>query len=143
MYCFSDVVYWRRYTNLALVWILKQNNDKDRTFWETQKIQKNLPHGLDKSADLLGKRQNHEDDFYKLCVLLEKSKLYQTLPSPKQTNMSWKRCKWPFFFWWRFKKSLLKIQGDDMKSDLQPRESSLPEQAKVGFWIKIFLFQPI
>ena len=44
---------------------------KVRTFWETHKIKKkNLPHGFDKSADLLGKRQNHED-FFKLCVLLK------------------------------------------------------------------------
>ena len=48
------------------------------------------------------------------------------------------------FFWLRFKKSLLKIQGIiHIKSDLQPRKSSLPEQAKVGFWTKIFHFQSI
>ena len=45
-----------------------------RTFWETYKIWKNLPHGFDKSADLLSKRKNHEEDFFKLCVLLKKSK---------------------------------------------------------------------
>ena len=28
-----------------------------------------------KSADLLSKRQNHEEDFLKLCVLLKKSEL--------------------------------------------------------------------
>ena len=49
---------------------------KVRTFWETHKIWKNLPHGFDKSADLLSKRQNHEEDFFKLCVLLKKSELY-------------------------------------------------------------------
>ena len=38
------------------------------------KFQKNL-HGFDKSADLLSKRQNHEEDFFKLCVLLKKSEL--------------------------------------------------------------------
>ena len=38
--------------------------------WETHKFWKNAPHGFDKSADLLGKRQNHEEDFFKLCVLL-------------------------------------------------------------------------
>ena len=27
------------------------------------KFEKNLPHGFDKSADLLSKRQNHEEDF--------------------------------------------------------------------------------
>ena len=36
---------------------------KVRTFWEALKIWKNLPHGFDKSADLLSKRQNHEEDF--------------------------------------------------------------------------------
>ena len=48
---------------------------KVRTFWETHKIWKNLPHGFDKSADLLSKRQNHEEDIFKLCVLLRKSEL--------------------------------------------------------------------
>ena len=50
---------------------------KVRTFWETHKIWKNLPPGFDKSADLLSKRQNHEEDFFKLCVLLKKFELYQ------------------------------------------------------------------
>jgi hypothetical protein len=36
-----------------------------------------LKYGLDKSADLLSKRQNHEEDFFKLCALLKKSTLYQ------------------------------------------------------------------
>ena len=40
---------------------------------------KNLPHGFDKSADLLSKRQNHEEDFFKLCVLLKKSELYSSM----------------------------------------------------------------
>ena len=48
---------------------------KVRTFLETHKIWNNLPHGFDKSADLLSKRQNHEEDFFKLCVLLKKSEL--------------------------------------------------------------------
>ena len=39
------------------------------------KFEKNLPRGFDKSADLLIKRQNHEEDFLKLCVLLKKSEL--------------------------------------------------------------------
>ena len=30
---------------------------------------------FDKSADLLSKRQNHEEYFFKLCVLLKKSEL--------------------------------------------------------------------
>ena len=48
-------------------------SSKVRTFWEALKIWKNLPHGFDKSADLLSKRQNHEEDFFKICVLLRKS----------------------------------------------------------------------
>ena len=39
------------------------------------KFEKNLPRGFDKSADLLSKRQNHEENFFKLCVLLKKPKL--------------------------------------------------------------------
>ena len=48
---------------------------KIRTFWETYKIWKNLPHGFDKSADLLSKCRNYEEDLLKLCVLLKKSEL--------------------------------------------------------------------
>ena len=44
-------------------------SEKHSKFW------KNLPHGFDKSADLLSKRQNHEEDFFKICVLPRKSKL--------------------------------------------------------------------
>ena len=51
--------------------------DKVLTFWETYKIWKNhLSNGYDKSADLLSKRQNHKEDFFKLCALLKKSGLY-------------------------------------------------------------------
>ena len=49
---------------------------KVQTFWDAHKFWKNLPHGFDKSADLLTKRQNHEEDFFKLCVLLKKFELY-------------------------------------------------------------------
>ena len=45
---------------------------KVRTFWETHKIWKNLPHGFDKSADLLNKRQNHEEDFFQIMCASEK-----------------------------------------------------------------------
>ena len=42
----------------------------------TQKIWKNLPRGFDKYADLvLSKCQYHEEDFFKLFVLLRKSEL--------------------------------------------------------------------
>ena len=36
------------------------------------KFEKNLSHGF----DVLSKCQNHEEDFFKLCVLLRKSELY-------------------------------------------------------------------
>ena len=32
-------------------------------------------HGFDKSADLLSKRQNHEEDLFKLCEFRKKSEL--------------------------------------------------------------------
>ena len=40
------------------------------------KLKENFPHGFDKSADLLSKRQNHEEDFFKFYVFLRKSELY-------------------------------------------------------------------
>ena len=40
------------------------------------KFEKNLPHGVDKLAALLSKRQDQEEDVFKLCVLLKKSELY-------------------------------------------------------------------
>ena len=43
------------------------------------KFEKNLPPGFDKSADLLRKRQNCEEDFFKLCVFLKKSEFYHIL----------------------------------------------------------------
>ena len=50
---------WKSSIGLIKVW----------TFWEAQKIWKNIPHGFDKSADLLSKRQNHEEDFFQnLCA---------------------------------------------------------------------------
>ena len=39
---------------------------KVRTFWKTHNIWKNLPDGYGKSADLLSKRQNHEEDFFQI-----------------------------------------------------------------------------
>ena len=49
------------------------------------KLKENFPHGFDKSADLLSKHQNHEEEFSKheqdiskLCVLLKK-KLVSTV----------------------------------------------------------------
>ena len=39
------------------------------------KVEKNVLHGFEKSLDLLSKRQNHEEDFFKLCLLLKKSEL--------------------------------------------------------------------
>ena len=50
--------------------------DKVKTFWETHKIWKNLPHDVDKSADLLSKGQNHEEDFFQIMCA---SQTVQTL----------------------------------------------------------------
>ena len=54
--------------------IVKQKHscDKVRTFWETHKIWKILPHGFDKSADLLRKHQNHEEDFFQIMWASQK-----------------------------------------------------------------------
>ena len=54
--------------------------EKHSRFWK-----KNLPHVFYKSADLLSKHQNHEEDVFKICVLLRKSKLYAQLRvAPKE-----------------------------------------------------------
>ena len=45
---------------------------KVRTFWEMHKIWKNLPHDFDKSADLLSKRQNLEEDFFQIMSASQK-----------------------------------------------------------------------
>ena len=74
--------------------------NKVRTSWETHKIWKNLPHGFDKSADLLSKRQNHEEDFFKLCVLLKKSELYTITWAEKFINRCRDFSKSHFFFPW-------------------------------------------
>ena len=55
----------------SFIWYIKFGLTEKHT-----KFEKNLPHGFDKSADLLSKRQNHKEDFFKLCVLLKKSELY-------------------------------------------------------------------
>ena len=52
------------------------------------KFEKNLPHGFDKSAYLLSKRQNHKEDFFKLCVLLKKSQLYRISANSFRGNYS-------------------------------------------------------
>ena len=57
-------------SKLQALHIIKFGLSEKRTTFE-----KNLPHGFDKSADLLSKRQNHEEDFFKLCVLLKKCEL--------------------------------------------------------------------
>ena len=36
------------------------------------KFKKNLPHGFDKSADLLSKRQNHEEDLFQIMCASQK-----------------------------------------------------------------------
>ena len=55
----------------------KKKEIKFGLFEKHSKFEKKNPHGFDKSADLLSKRQNHKEDFFKICVLLRKSKLYQ------------------------------------------------------------------
>ena len=45
---------------------------KVRTIWETHKIWKNIPCGFDKSADLLSKRRNHEEDFFQIICASQK-----------------------------------------------------------------------
>ena len=37
-----------------------------------KKFEKNLPYGLDKSADLLSKRQNHDKDFFQIMFASQK-----------------------------------------------------------------------
>ena len=49
-----------------------------KVYW-TSCYYKNLPHGFYKSADVLSKRQKHEEDVFKLCVLLKKSELYHSI----------------------------------------------------------------
>ena len=53
--------------------ILDKNDDKVRTFWETHRIWKNLPHGFDKSADLPSKNQNHEERYFSNYVCFSES----------------------------------------------------------------------
>ena len=49
--------YWQDFWNVHFqVW----------TSWEAHIIWKNLPHGFDKSADLLSKRQNHEEFIFQI-----------------------------------------------------------------------------
>ena len=36
------------------------------------KFEENLPHGFDKSADLLSKRLNHEEDFFQIMFASQK-----------------------------------------------------------------------
>ena len=52
-------------------------------------FEKNLPHGVDKSADLLSTHQNREENFFKLRVLLKKSEFYL---KPSQNKKSQKGC---------------------------------------------------
>ena len=71
---------------------------KVRTSWETHKIWKNLPHGFVKSADLLSKRQNHEDDFLKFRVCFSKSPNY-TLASLYLSIMNQTGSDIPYLEW--------------------------------------------
>ena len=77
-------IFFNHSTSASCAWKSNRPSKPDDLFFgqptkfglsEKHKIWKNLPHGFDKSADLLNKRQNHEEDFFKLCVLLRKCKL--------------------------------------------------------------------
>ena len=47
------------------------------------KFEKNLPRGFDKSADLLSKRQNNEEDFFQImCPSLNFNVLFQCQITP-------------------------------------------------------------
>ena len=54
------------------VWLLSSIDVKVRTFLETHKIWKTLPHGFDKSADSLSKHQNHKADFFQIRCASQK-----------------------------------------------------------------------
>ena len=45
------------------------------------KFEKNLPYGFDKSADLLSKRQNHEEDFFQMLCASQKVRTLKEYPS--------------------------------------------------------------
>ena len=42
------------------------------------KFEKNLPHGFDKSVDLLSKRPNHEEDFFQIMCASQKVRILTT-----------------------------------------------------------------
>ena len=56
------------------LWYKPRYSSKVRTFWEAHMIWKNLPHGFDVDQLIC---QNHEEDFFKFCVFLRKSELYE------------------------------------------------------------------
>ena len=66
-------------TPIELVW----------TFWETNKIWKNLPHSFDKSADLLIKRQNHEGDFFQIMFASQKVQFLLSENQQKKVWLEW------------------------------------------------------
>ena len=66
----TPILYWLRGVFCGLKFGLPEKHSK---------FEKNLRHGFDKSADLLSKRQNHEEDFFKICVLLRKSERVTTI----------------------------------------------------------------
>ena len=47
------------------------------------KFEKNLPHGFDKSADLLSKCQNNKDDFFKLYLFSQKLQTLTCIMYPR------------------------------------------------------------
>ena len=63
---------------------LQNKNKFFPDFWETHQIWK-LPHCFDKSADLLSKCQNHEEDFFQIMCTSQK---VRTL-APNHILLSW------------------------------------------------------
>ena len=71
----------------SLVLRLEVRGDfKVRTLRETHKIWKNIPHGFDKSADSLSKRQNHEEDFFQIMCASQKVRTLTNQDAPLNTK---------------------------------------------------------
>ena len=64
-----------KFRNRIIFW----SKRKVWTFWEAQIIWKNLPHGFEVYQVNQMICQNHEKDFFKVCVFLRKSDLYPGL----------------------------------------------------------------
>ena len=66
----SDLFRMNTVHDLTKVWFAKLSFKSSDFLRKTQNLKKNLPHGFDKSAEILNKCQNHEEDFSNyICVL--------------------------------------------------------------------------